>query len=85
MKTEEREIEVTIPITIRATVKVKFDKITTDNNESFFENVSIVPINAVVNDDEFPSMSPELRDWISDRIYISEMNKVETKINEYLC
>ena len=85
MKIEQREIEVTIPIMIRATVKVTFDKITTENDEKFFSNVSVIPISAVVNEDQFPSMSPELKDWIFDRIDCYEMDKIETKINEYLC
>ena len=85
MKIEQREIEVTIPIMIRATVKVTFDKITTDRDENFFSNVSVRPIRAVVNEDEFPCMEPELKDWIFDRINCCEMDKIETKINEYLC
>jgi len=83
MKIEQREIEVTIPIMIRATVKVTFDKITTENDEKFFSNVSVRPISAVVNEDDFPSMS--LKDWILDRIVCCEMDKIEAKINEYLC
>jgi len=83
MKIEKREIEVAIPITIRATVKVTFDKTTTENDEKFFSNVSVRPISAVVNEDQFPSMS--LKDWIFDRIVCCEMDKIETKINEYLC
>jgi hypothetical protein len=85
MKIEQREIEVTIPIMIRATVKVTFDKITTENDEKFFSNVSVISISAVVNEDQFPSMSPELKDWIFDRIDCYEMDKIKTKINEYLC
>lgn len=82
---EEREIEVTIPIMILATVKVTFDKITAENDKKFFSNVSIRPVSAVVNGDQFPSMSPELKDWVYDRIDFYEMDKIETKISEYLC